>query len=311
MSVPLPGYTSQRPLYPAVRRINVVGGMHDTLVNLVEVALGHFEADMKEADDPAAFVKSVCKSLGINTSLGVKWNDLRGHVHRLAIVQVIGTADEFVRELTQEYRYFREIENRPLLNHVQGKQLDALAMLIENLPDNEKRRAQECPEFALWQYFRMVRNRVVHGDRSEVTDRKLAAEHARLLKDHGLHFKRCYDWQPSAFGQIVYKDFFMFTRAVKYYAKILNDVCDLRPEDIVTRRLADDVEFLELVRRHKHLNGSRWAARRLARQYVMSDDQMQRAKNTLDTFMDDDPPAKVRRRMAKKASLQQNRGNPR
>ena len=92
-----PRYVSLRPQYQSFRSFMIASGSHDTLMNMVELALRFFEHKMIESRDCPSFVKEMCETFKINSSLDVDWTDVRRNAHLLSITQVISVIDDFVR----------------------------------------------------------------------------------------------------------------------------------------------------------------------------------------------------------------------
>ena len=182
---------------------------------------------MTNEPDSRFFVNEQCELLGINTSLGRDWQDVRANAHRFAIAQSISVIESFLRDLTREYRFYRGLLEDTWTNSIGGEQLNALSALTQNLPKVERLRARACPEYDLIQYYRVVRNRIVHRTALDTT-RQLR----QLLNKHKPHFEACYRAVPEDFDLIGYNDFLLLTRATKYYVQVLNDVCALEPKDI-------------------------------------------------------------------------------
>jgi hypothetical protein len=229
--IPPPNYVTKKPVYPALKNLRQLSGEQDTFINLSEVALRLFEEIMKAGKDPSAFVNAICVHLNVNSSLGVDWNEVRANGHRFALTQVMTVAEAFLKRLAQEYRLYKGI-TMEWHKQVNGEQLDALDVLTENLGAAAKASARKYPEYHLIQYYGDVRNRTIHR-----TKKKTDAELNRLLGNHEKHFQDAYSTVPSPFEEIDYDDSLLLTRAVKYYANILNDLCDLRPKEIATLHL--------------------------------------------------------------------------
>jgi hypothetical protein len=306
--IPKPGYVTERPLYPAVSDLRQASGEQDTLVNLSEVAIRLFEQTMGGTGDPVAFVNAMCARTKVNTSLGVAWDGVRLNGYRFSIVQVMVVVDTFLRRLAREYRLYSGLSADNWRTQARGEQLDPLAALTENLSDGAKRRARGCPEYGLIQYYRAVRNRTIHQTRQD-TDAQLA----HLLARHEKHFNECYSAVPRPFAEITYDDFLLLTRAVKYYSNVLNDVCDLKPDGIVTLHTSrtssfpdnkeivgpqqKNVPWVGSIRKRKgkpqRIDG---IVARLTSIYELPEQDYEQVRYLLEEFLRSDPPKRVRRK---------------
>jgi hypothetical protein len=313
--IPPPNYVTKKPVYPAVKDLRQLSGEQDTLIDLSEVALRLFEEIMKVGEEPSAFVNAMCVHLKVKSSMGADWSEVRANGHRFAITQVMTVVDAFLKRLAREYRLYKGITGE-WRNQVDGEQLDALDVLTENLGADAKASARKYPEYHLIQYYGDVRNRTIHR-----TKKNTDAELKRLLGKHEKHFQDAYSTLPSPFEEIDYDDFLLLTRAVKNYANILNDLSDLRPEEIASLHLSlesidpkDDEAVAKQkidIQRQRQLP---WvdslrrieaqpeklvrALRRLKLVYNLSDSQCDEIRQQFEQFLQQDPTRKERKKAA-------------
>lgn len=290
---------------PAFTDMLATLGSQDTNLNLDEVALRFFERIAEIGENKTEFVNATCAHMGVNTSLRVPWAVFRRNGHQFAIAQTMAVADSFYRRLGREYRAYNQLEISEWKSQVHGEQLDALNALAENLRDGKMVRA--LPEFALIQYYRMVRNRVIHRSGKD-TEKPLST----LLALHEKHLRDCYQTIPSKFEDICYDDFILLTRAIKYSARVLNQACALTPQQILAFHLsrsradhaATDVTgptvtapYLHAIRRSKgRENYAAALTRSFARIYVMNKENAVQFADALREFVKRDGSAKERRR---------------
>lgn len=291
-AVPLPGYTALKPQYPAVRQFYKVAGLHDNIINLGELALRYFERDMYDSGDQNGFVDSLSRSLGVNTSLGIEWDKVRSHAHKYVIAQMISMIDAFVRQLSYEFKAYKQIPEGTWKTQAKGgQQLDLLAALTENFTPALKTRIRQYPEYELVHYYRSVRNRLIHGTKAD-TDNQLKT----LLRSHKTHFNTSYKSLPSSYNDIGYDDYFLLTRAIKYFSKILNDACNLKPSEIVDY-LMKSSEFVAKMRLAKgSLARTAQLIKHLSTLYALPDADANEFRRLLLEFRQNDPPKKVRRK---------------
>jgi hypothetical protein len=312
--VPKPGYITTKPLYPAISNLFFTLGSQDTQINLDEVALRFLERLAGGGDNQVDFVNATCRHMGVKTSLRVPWKEFRRNGHRFAIVQTISIVDAFLRRLGREYRAYGKIDPAKWKSQSDGEDLDALRALTENLPTAQRKEARKYAEYGLIDYYRLVRNRVIHRS-SRDTDSVLKA----LLAEHSDHFHDNYGIVPNDFANIAYDDFMLLTRAMKYYARILNEVCELTPELVLRFHVARSEApllngeiagpthistpwlntFRRLKGRQERVPGFVEMFKRI---YVMSDADAFRFKVALEKFFVDDGTRKARLRAAKQGA---------
>ena len=256
------------------------------------MALRYFEKDMYDNGDQVGFVNRLSQSLGVNTSLGIEWGELRSHAHRYVIAQQISMIDAFLRQLSYEFKTYKQIPEGTWKTQARGgQQLDLLAALTENFTSAVRTHIRQCPEYHLVHYYRAVRNRLIHGTKAD-TDNQLKT----LLRSHESHFSTSYKSLPSSYKDIDYADYFLLTRAFKYFSKVLNDACDLKPSEIVDY-LLKSTEFVAKMRAAK---GSRGRTNQLinsvSTRYVLPDADANEFRRLLLEFSQNDPPKKIRRK---------------
>jgi len=243
--VPKPGYVFKKPVLRAIRDLNHELGLQDTLVNLNELALRYFEGCMNLSGNPKEFVAQQCKACHNNSGLGVDWVKVRQNAGLYGLAQAYAVVDSCFRELCKEYRDYKQPSN--WITRDDRRQLDPLTMFTENLPPTERKVVRAKPEYHLIHFYRLVRNAAVHP--SSEADEDVVAAHKGLGR-YSEYFIDCYGYPPGRPGEQPYADFALFTRAVKYFSKVLNNGCNLAPSEILRSRLANP-DFFARARRCK------------------------------------------------------------
>lgn len=218
-----------RPLFPAVKDLLVHLGKQDTQVNMTELALRAFEQTFPQGKNPRDFVNAKARELGVNTALalGPSWDETRINGHQFAIIQTMTIIDSFLRRLMREYAAYGLLGPGTLKTKRGNQQLDALGMVEENLPAANAKAIRKCPEYDLIQYYRSVRNHIMHPDPGEP-----APDPSALIAAHSGHLAG-YGSLPSPAAVVGYSDFILLTRATKYYSRLLNEQCGLTPKLVV------------------------------------------------------------------------------
>jgi len=103
-------------------------GMHDTILNLTEVALRYFEQDLGNREDMRTYVNNLCRELGVNTTLSCEWSKVRAEGHQFTLARAMSIADTFFRQLAKEYRWFRRIKIEQWQNKRDNRPLDSLRL---------------------------------------------------------------------------------------------------------------------------------------------------------------------------------------
>jgi len=106
-----------------------------------------------------------------------------------------------------------------------GVALHPLEQLCYNCTPVEQLKLTKPPEFRLVEYYRRIRIASVHIGSSTAQDADTAFS-SLTAADHQ-HFQQ-YAYlldAPNAPSLLTFQDFKLYTRAIKYYINIVNDVC--------------------------------------------------------------------------------------
>jgi len=106
-----------------------------------------------------------------------------------------------------------------------GAALHPLEQLTYNATAPQKQALTAPPEHKLLEYYRRVRIASVHLDVSTLQAAELAF--ANLTQADHQHFQSYVHiyGAPNPPGMLTFQDFKLYTRAIKYYINIVNDVC--------------------------------------------------------------------------------------
>jgi hypothetical protein len=286
--------------YPAVRELKRLLGYQDTLVDLSELALRHFERSMSRSGSPRDFVERMRRRYSIGSSLGAEWAVVRANSSRFAIVQVYAVIDSTFRELSREYRLYKRITPEKWISKgTDGRQLDALAALTANLDRSRRPLILNAPEFEVLEYYRAFRNAVAHPSRGAVRAthsprRDLERLRVQLVQQHGDYLRASYGLVPATFAEAGHDDFLLLTRGVKRFAQVLNEACALAASD-VAQALLSDVEFVAALRACKGSPGRLEShIARLRGRFRIPADQMAEFRTRINAFLATDPPRRIR-----------------
>ncbi len=159
-----PGYFPARPLMPAAKRFRRTFGLHCSIIQTGEIALRYLEASGKRSKKGLAeLLKRRAKSAGL--AIGLKdFRQAREWASKWYIVQSYQLCEVFLKELIREYRGYREVDASTWVTNDGKANIPLLQQLIINLPAQDVEPLKKAPEAGLLDYYRLIRNWVVHSN---------------------------------------------------------------------------------------------------------------------------------------------------
>jgi len=156
--------------------------------------------------------------------------------------------DRSYRRLIKDIKLYKETSGWV---HKEGDEnLSALEQLHVNLPSGG-RRLDTYPEYAVLEYYRLVRNEFVHIGRDH--GKPAMKAYRSLVEKHGKYLRERYQTRgaPQAPDSMSFDDFFLQTRVARDFAIVVSDAYGLTIGDILRVVGADQ----ELLRRAKATSG--------------------------------------------------------
>jgi hypothetical protein len=258
-----PGYFTERPVFPAIVRLRSIKGAFDACAQTLEVALRHTQQlSARHPRGFQGFVDERSKAENLS-SRSPPASAVQSFLHTYLVVQVHASADAFFRELNREYRHYKGIDDSSWKRseRADDQVLDPLNQLALNLGNGAGKKLREVHEFGILDYYRQVRNKVAHGAfRSTRVDRDPAK--------YREYANRAYPGvaAPNEPEQLSYDDFRLYARALQCFSEVLNDLCELTPEDVARHVL----NHTELVARTLPLKGQPKKMKRVLASYFHS-----------------------------------------
>lgn len=236
----LPGYFRNKPTFRSVHELRKYLGFQDACIQSNEIALRFFEENaqnhLKGVD---SFVREMSDrykiSHGTNELKHLKKNMIESY-----IVQTYNNASLFFRYLISEYKELKEINDKHWKKKKKnGENLDHFRQLYLNLPLKGRIIIHSAPERKIIDYYRLVRNSIVHIN--EKSRKRLLLYFYKTREEHNEYFKKCYPCieAPNSPNDLKFDDFILYTRSLKYYSNLINDACDLSIDDIAKKANKD------------------------------------------------------------------------
>jgi hypothetical protein len=226
IAVPAPGYVRKLPTYPAVADLRKTSGAQDSWIEMTEVFLREgLTCAAASSIGLDEHVRALAKKHGVVVGpVNLERMELR--VQQMNIVQVHLTSENFFDDLLRQYAVYKQINPASLVTQDGSRNLSSLERIQRNSPAPGP---LFCPEADLIEYYRLVRNHLIHHSPSaEALNRK-----RQSLLRHRSHFASYSPLSvPNAANAMSFADFMLFTRAVKYFANLANDAFLLEARDV-------------------------------------------------------------------------------
>jgi hypothetical protein len=199
-------------------------GGQDACLQLQEVAIVHLE---KSAQAMNAHMNDYLKLLYRSNSIpqgSYSFADMRAQIYKSFIALTYSVLDRTLKACNRAYQ-----QKNPALTWITtlkgGAALHPLEQLVHNSTSTEKLALTQPPEYRLLEYYRRVRIASVHIAPDTAQEAQLAFD-AITVSDHQ-HFQQYQHLfgVPNAPSFLTFQDFRLYTRAIKYYINIVNDVC--------------------------------------------------------------------------------------
>ncbi|PGD64133.1 hypothetical protein [Bacillus wiedmannii] len=256
------GYYMKGLMFPCIRELRPLLGAQDAAIQTNEIILRNFEEiGMNHAEGINKYLKTLADKYKISHGAN-NFQYVKLKIAEANIINTFNIIDFFFKRFSKQIQLYKNIsKNEWIDKDKDNEQLDSLNQVVVNLKKEEITKLKKIPEYHLLDHYRLIRNSIVHI--SEKNSNKLAKLHTNLIDRYGEHFSEHYGTLPNLKDQLTYEDYFLYTRAVKYFSNILNDAANLQYADIVNIAL-NDTDFLAKLRRVERVKEKGIRARRIA-----------------------------------------------
>ncbi|RYZ51434.1 MAG: hypothetical protein EOP49_11740 [Sphingobacteriales bacterium] len=229
-----PGLYATKPLFKTTNHLRKALGYFDTIPTTLEILIQDFEKRcQKEGVTPEAQI-SVSAHL-VQKGFGAPpFDEFRQRVYDLYLINAYNIVDPYLSEMKAVVRKLRP--GHEWKKSVDGTNLDTFGQLVINCSPDGELKLRAKPEYYLFDYYRYYRNKLVHGDmeaKRPLFPDQPGTEHFKKVEDyynehlieHKAYFLANYQLAaPNLPRKIGIDDFFLYTRAIKYYSNLINDV---------------------------------------------------------------------------------------
>ncbi|MDK1024086.1 MAG: hypothetical protein QGD92_07630 [Gammaproteobacteria bacterium] len=225
-NIPAPGYTTTKGLLPSIKRMFDGVGAQDACIQLQELSIQYLCNSAEATRAPIGdFLKLLYRWNNIPHGT-YDFDELLELASKSYLTATYALLEKMLRAIISEYK-----NNNPSVvkgwkkQNSQGENFSPLQELAENLPSKQSATLKNAPEYRLLEYYRLVR--IANSHHKGETLRNAGKAHSAITAADIAHFQT-YDpavMAPNAPEGICFEDFLLFTRAIKYYSKLLNEAC--------------------------------------------------------------------------------------
>ncbi|MBU5213892.1 hypothetical protein [Heyndrickxia oleronia] len=235
------GYYMQGIMLPCMRDLKKLLGKQDAAIQTNEILLRHFEEiASKQEKDINIFLKSLADKYKISHGSN-DFNYVRLKISESNIVNTFTIFDAFLKEFATQLKVYKNISKEDWKDKDRnGDQLDTLNQIIENISVESKKRIIHLPEYHLLEYYRFTRNSIIHTHDSQRKKERLDNYNKEIINKYETHFIEHYKSVPSLKDYLNFEDYFLYTRAIKYFSNVLNDAVELSYSEVCSYALNDE-----------------------------------------------------------------------
>jgi hypothetical protein len=219
--VPRPGYSATKPCLAAFQTLFHDLGEQDACIQLQEISQRFLEATAEGMGSKVENFLQILYQAHEVPHGTYDFMKMRNVSHKSYLVLTYASFEGALNEAIDEFKARTGATWSKKDAH--EKALPPLAQVAFNLPSNAKT-LQTAPEYRLIEYYRFVR--IAESHRTPVTSAAAVAAFGQLTATDHQHFaKYAYiNGAPNHPDSISFEDFKLFTRALKYFSNLLNDI---------------------------------------------------------------------------------------
>ncbi|AZA48505.1 hypothetical protein EG346_10045 [Chryseobacterium carnipullorum] len=220
-----PGYYNEFPIFRVINLMKKNIGLQDSCLQTNEIAILYLEEQSLESGNNEIFIKELCSKFKV--SLGIRdFEQFKSTLYKSYILQTYNLIEPFFKNINQTYRYYNNFDRDWKTQDDKGKNLDPFNQLLINLPKDKSQELKTYPEYFLFNYYRLVRNSIAHLQDSSNQHERTNEYFNNYIKCNIDFFKDNYEIiAPNSPESINFTDYILYTKSIKYFSNILNDLC--------------------------------------------------------------------------------------
>lgn len=251
-----PGYFIEKPLFQAEKNFRRLLSEQDSCFHTNQISLIFLEKHIEENSlNNEEFIKILCDKYSISAG-NKSWDVTKTMIARSYIVQTYNIQEVFFKDFNSEYQIYKGLTTwiKTIREGSSDKNLDPYSQLIENVPKNVSKLFINTPESHVIQYYRLVRNGIVHN--SEKSNDKPLAYYKKHIATNSEYFKKYYKFlpngnlpAPNAPTLLTHNDFFIYSRCLKNLINLIINACNLTVNEIFNFEMASE-SFKKIIKKH-------------------------------------------------------------
>jgi hypothetical protein len=225
--------------YPVCVTLDRYTGVQTAVLAINEVAAREFVAMAESSKKPDSFIFDKCQEHGMYVSRGY-FPEFHKRRIRYYVAQTYELLEVFYRQFREEFEQFFGTDSWKQQSPVQRREEGDEGLLLEilrNVPSGAQLKPD--PYVAIAEYYRLVRNCIVHALPKEEIDKKLKRgpdkTRERLVKRYGKEVPNkeyAFD-APNAIDSLTFDDVRLHSRCMQRLARRISELAAPNPQQLL------------------------------------------------------------------------------
>jgi hypothetical protein len=252
-----PGYFIEKPLFQSLKNLRRLLSEQDSCFHTNQVSIFFLEEHIKNNRlDNTEFIRELCVKYSISAGHR-SWEVTKQLMAKSYIVQTYNLQEIFFKDFNAEYRVYKKKEDWrfSIKEGNSTKSLDPYSQLLQSIPKDESRIFEIVPESYAIQYYRLLRNGLVH--KSDNSLDKPTEYFKKFIEPNFEYFKNYYKFlpegklpAPNSPQSLTHNDFFIYSRCLKNLTNLIVNACNLTVSEIFEFELSNE-QFLATMNRYR------------------------------------------------------------
>lgn len=205
--------------FKCYKKLKQTLGEIDSIVESIELATREFIEIISSNGQEKDEIQDNINKLSIKHKIKVDYvdiNKLEDRIIKLHIINVYEQLENYLEELAEQHPNFKDKSKK------KDKETD-LDFIIRIL--KKEKILKHTIEYYIINHYRLIRNRFVHALNKDLNKFK----NRIIIKNTEYNSLSA----PNEFNTMIFDDFILFTRAIKNFAKLINQHCKPTNEQII------------------------------------------------------------------------------
>jgi hypothetical protein len=235
-----PDYTTEIPVYPSISKLWNDLSIQDAGLQANQIAIEFLQEHIAMTNvDENIYVNALASKFKISSG-STNWSDNKKRIAESYIILTYNVIEVFAKSLRKEMMDYKSIDSTEWISTRKvgsnTLKIDPFNQVLENISEKDRMRIIEKPEYHLIEYYRLLRNDIVHStDDSRIKSLECFNEKiTHHIEYFGGYYKFIKDKIPAPNdpGSLTFRDFILYSRSFRYLSYLLNNYLNLRGEQI-------------------------------------------------------------------------------